>query len=70
MSHGVNIRPDQKEAWAVDGVYGYVYVYDITSLPPKHIADVPLFQNPPNGRIRVGSRSVSTESMHIRTAAP
>jgi DNA-binding beta-propeller fold protein YncE len=45
MSHGVNIRPDQKEVWAVDGVYGYVYVYDITSLPPKHIADVPLFQN-------------------------
>ena len=46
MSHGVNIRPDQKEVWVVDGVYGYVYVYDITSLPPKHMADVPLFQNP------------------------
>ncbi len=45
-SHGVNIRPDQKEAWMVDGVYGYVYVYDITSLPPRHIADVPLFQDP------------------------
>jgi DNA-binding beta-propeller fold protein YncE len=44
-SHGINIRPDQKEAWVVDGVYGYVYVYDITSLPPKHIADVPLFQD-------------------------
>jgi DNA-binding beta-propeller fold protein YncE len=46
MSHGINIRPDQKEVWVVDGVYGYVYVYDITSLPPKHVADVPLFQNP------------------------
>jgi DNA-binding beta-propeller fold protein YncE len=45
-SHGVNIRPDQKEAWVVDGVYGYVYVYDISSLPPKHVADIPLFQNP------------------------
>jgi DNA-binding beta-propeller fold protein YncE len=46
MSHGINITPDQKEVWVVDGVYGYVYVYDITSLPPKHVADVPLFQNP------------------------
>ncbi len=45
-SHGVNIRPDQKEVWVVDGVYGYVYVYDITSMPPRHIADVPLFQDP------------------------
>ena len=45
-SHGINIRPDQKEVWMVDGVYGYVYVYDVTSMPPKHIADVALFQNP------------------------
>jgi len=45
-SHGINIRPDQKEVWIVDGVYGYVYVYDITSLPPKQVAEVPLFQNP------------------------
>ena len=30
----------------VDGVYGYVYVYDITSMPPRHIADVALFQDP------------------------
>ena len=45
-SHGVNIRPDQKEVWMVDGVYGYVYVYDITSMPPRHVADVPLFRDP------------------------
>jgi len=44
-SHGINIRPDQKEVWVVDGVYGYVYVYDIGSLPPRHIADVPMFQD-------------------------
>ena len=29
-SHGINITPDQKEVWVVDGVYGYVYVYDVT----------------------------------------
>ncbi|MBA3442839.1 MAG: hypothetical protein H0T92_23570 [Pyrinomonadaceae bacterium] len=45
-SHGINIRPDQKEVWVVDGVYGYVYVFDITSMPPKHIASVPLFDKP------------------------
>jgi DNA-binding beta-propeller fold protein YncE len=45
-SHGINIRPDQKEVWVVDGVYGYVYVYDITSMPPRHLADVPMFKDP------------------------
>ncbi len=46
MSHGINLRPDQKEIWMVDGVYGYVYVFDVTSMPPKHVADVPLFKDP------------------------
>jgi DNA-binding beta-propeller fold protein YncE len=46
MSHGINITPDQKEVWVVDGIYGYVYVYDVTSMPPKHVADVPLFKEP------------------------
>jgi DNA-binding beta-propeller fold protein YncE len=45
-SHGINIRPDQKEVWVVDGVYGYVYVYDVTVMPPKHIADVAIFKDP------------------------
>ena len=45
-SHGINIRPDQKEVWMVDGVYGYVYVFDVTKMPPKHVADVPLFKDP------------------------
>jgi DNA-binding beta-propeller fold protein YncE len=45
-SHGVNIRPDQKEVWVVDGVYGYVYVFDVTRLPPRHVADVALFKDP------------------------
>lgn len=45
-SHGINIRPDQKEVWVVDGVYGYVYAYDVTSLPPKQVASIPLFEDP------------------------
>jgi len=46
MSHGINLRPDQKEIWFVDGVYGYVYAFDVTSLPPKHVADMPIFKDP------------------------
>jgi len=45
-SHGINIRPDQKEVWVVDGVYGYVYAFDVTVMPPRHVASVPLFQDP------------------------
>lgn len=46
FSHGINLRPDQKEIWFVDGVYGYVYVFDVSSLPPKHVADLPIFKDP------------------------
>jgi catechol 2,3-dioxygenase-like lactoylglutathione lyase family enzyme/DNA-binding beta-propeller fold protein YncE len=45
-SHGINIRPDQKEVWMVDGVYGYVYAFDITGPAPKQIASIPLFIDP------------------------
>jgi YVTN family beta-propeller protein len=46
MSHGINLRPDQKEIWFVDGVYGYVYVFDVTTVPSKHVADLPIFKDP------------------------
>jgi DNA-binding beta-propeller fold protein YncE len=45
-SHGINISPDQKEIWMVDGVYGYVYVYDITGASPRQTAAIPLFRDP------------------------
>jgi DNA-binding beta-propeller fold protein YncE len=44
-SHGLNLSPDQKEVWMVDGVYGYVYAFDVTSMPPKQIASIPMFQD-------------------------
>ena len=67
MSHGINLRPDQKEIWFVDGVYGYVYVFDVTSLPPKHVADLPIFKDPSETPGQVGCRSASTVSMHTLT---
>lgn len=45
-SHGINLRPDQKEVWMVDGVYGYVYVFDVTQMPPKHVADIAISDDP------------------------
>jgi DNA-binding beta-propeller fold protein YncE len=45
-SHGLNLTPNQKEVWIVDGVYGYVYVFDVTSRPSRQIASVPIFDTP------------------------
>jgi len=45
-SHGLNLRPDQREVWMVDGVYGYVYAFDVTSVPSRQIASIPIFQDP------------------------
>jgi len=45
-SHGLNLKPDQKEVWMVDGVYGYVYAFDVTSLPPRQVAAIPIFGDP------------------------
>lgn len=44
LSHGIAVRPpESKEVWLVDDEWGYLYVYDITSMPPKHLANVALF---------------------------
>ena len=45
-SHGVNVSPNQKEVWCVDGVYGYVYAYDITHMPPTLKASIPIYKDP------------------------
>ena len=45
-SHGLNLHPNQKELWMVDGVYGYVYVFDVTSATPQQIASIPIFGDP------------------------
>jgi DNA-binding beta-propeller fold protein YncE len=45
-SHGLNLRPDQKEVWMVDGVYGYVYVFDVTSPTARQVASIPVFADP------------------------
>ena len=41
-SHGLGIRPDQKELWECDVNHSEVHVYDITGGKPKQIATVPM----------------------------
>jgi YVTN family beta-propeller protein len=41
-SHGLGIRPDQKEIWECDVEHFDVHVYDITGEKPKQIATIPI----------------------------
>lgn len=41
-SHGLAIRPDQKEIWECDVEHHEVHVYDITGEKPKQIATIPI----------------------------
>jgi YVTN family beta-propeller protein len=41
-SHGLGVRPDQKEIWACDVNHHAVHVFDITGDKPKQIATVPM----------------------------
>src|SRR5262245_7963175 len=42
-SHGISVRPDQREVWVVDGVYGYVHVFNVAWFPPTQVASIPIF---------------------------
>jgi YVTN family beta-propeller protein len=39
-SHGLGIRPDQKEVWECDVEHHEVHVYDVTGAKPKQIATI------------------------------
>ena len=41
-SHGIAIRPDQKELWECDVEHKDVHVYDITGEKPKQVATIPI----------------------------
>jgi len=41
-SHGLAIRPDEKEIWECDVEHMEVHVYDITGKAPKQIATIPM----------------------------
>ena len=37
-SHGIALRPDEKELWLADGANSKVHIFDATVMPPKQIA--------------------------------
>jgi len=41
-SHGISVRPDQKEVWECDVEHHEVHVYDITGDKPKQITTIPM----------------------------
>jgi YVTN family beta-propeller protein len=41
-SHGLGIRPDQKELWECDVEHHDVHVYDLTDAKPRQIATIPI----------------------------
>ncbi|HEV2949551.1 MAG TPA: hypothetical protein VGX70_19395 [Gemmataceae bacterium] len=41
-SHGIGIRPDQKELWTCDVNHHVVYVFDITGDIPRQVATIPM----------------------------
>lgn len=45
-SHGIGLRPDEKEVWVVDAANQQVHVFDATADPPKYAESVKLREQP------------------------
>src|SRR5258708_5599937 len=41
-SHGLGLRPDEKELWMCDVYHDRTYVFDLTADPPKQTATIPM----------------------------
>ena len=39
-SHGIGLRPGEKELWMCDVYHDRTYVFDLTTLPPKQVATI------------------------------
>lgn len=45
-AEALSLHPDQRELWLADTSFGYVYVADVTRMPPSFVASIPLFEGP------------------------
>jgi hypothetical protein len=45
-SHGIGLTPNEQEIWVCDGANSRVHIFDVTSLPPKQVASLPLREQP------------------------
>jgi DNA-binding beta-propeller fold protein YncE len=42
---GIALHPEQSEVWLADNIYGYVYAFNTSSMPPRESASVPLYKS-------------------------
>jgi hypothetical protein len=45
-SHGIALTPDGKEVWLADGANRRLHVFDVTSMPPRQVASIPVRDQP------------------------
>ena len=45
-SHGIGLTPNEKEVWVCDAFNQQMHVYDVTTLPPKHVASLKVKDEP------------------------
>jgi DNA-binding beta-propeller fold protein YncE len=45
-SHGIALRPDEKEIWLADGANSKVHIFDATVMPPKQTATISVRDQP------------------------
>jgi len=45
-SHGIGLRPDEKELWLADGANSKVHVFDMTVMPPKQTTTLSVRDQP------------------------
>jgi hypothetical protein len=45
-SHGIGLTPDEQQVWLCDGFNEQVHVFDVSTLPPKHLAGLKLRDQP------------------------
>ena len=73
-SHGLAIRPDEKEIWECDVEHMEVHVYDITGKAPKQIATIPMggriywLTFSPDGKMAYVSVRSNSETAVVDTA--
>jgi DNA-binding beta-propeller fold protein YncE len=45
-TQAIAVHPNQREVWLTDHAHGFLYVYDVSRLPARAVASVPLFEKP------------------------
>ena len=44
-NHGIAVRPNSHEVWMTDDAWGLLHVWDVSTMPPKYVAAVPVFED-------------------------